>query len=80
MDSSDIRKHRTDVFKLSQLLTPAETNAIPEKVYNDFHRFLDHFPKESPEWQSIAMAIGTRKKDFATSLLDLLRNCFTAIK
>lgn len=79
VDSRDVRKHRTDIFKLSQLLIPAETNAVAKTVLNDFHRFLDHFPEESPEWSGIAMAVGSKRKDFASAVLHILRNYFTAI-
>ena len=57
VDERDIRKHRTDVFRLSQLLTPARPVSVPESVRADLFRFLDHFPADSPEWPGILQAL-----------------------
>ena len=80
VDSTDIKKHRTDVFRLSQLLTPSEPVSVPGSVHTDLQRFLDRFPEDSPEWQSISKAIGNRGKGFAAATLDVLRNGFIALE
>lgn len=78
VDSTDIKKHRTDVFRLSQLLTPAEPVSVPGSVHADLHRFLDRFPEDSPEWPGISKAIGNMGKGFAGATLNVLRNGFIA--
>lgn len=41
VDSSDVRKHKKDVFRLAQLLTGNENIALPEAVAQDMQEFLD---------------------------------------
>lgn len=41
IDSKDVRKHRNDVFRLTELLNPAETIQAPAAVLEDIHRFIE---------------------------------------
>lgn len=41
IDESDIKKHRNDVFRLSQLLNPGEVIEVPPTVACDIRRFLE---------------------------------------
>ncbi len=54
VDSKNIKKHRDDAFKLSQLLPIDATEAIDLRLLADFHAFLDRFPPDSDEWVAIA--------------------------
>ncbi len=76
VDSRDIKKHRTDVFRLSQLLTPAEPVSVPANVHEDLLRFLDHFPEDSADWVGISQALGVRTEGFAAATLNVLRRAF----
>lgn len=80
VDSRDIKKHRTDIFRLSQLLSPAETVSVPRRVHADLQRFLDRFTEGSPEWPSILQTLSGRGGNPAftpTDILDALRRGFT---
>ncbi len=41
VDSRHLRKHRNDVLRLSQLLTPGQQHALPATISADVARFLD---------------------------------------
>ena len=41
VDSKDIRKHRNDVFRLTQLLNPSEQIQTPAAVLQDISRFVE---------------------------------------
>lgn len=41
VDSKDIRKHRNDIFRLSELLNPSETVRVPATVMQDIRRFME---------------------------------------
>lgn len=40
----DLQKHHQDVFKLADLLDPANPIPIPERIKEDLRRFLNQFP------------------------------------
>ena len=40
VDSSDIKKHKIDVFRLYQLLTPSTVVVLPESIREDMIRFV----------------------------------------
>lgn len=61
IDQRDINKHRTDIFKLALLLS-GERTTIPPAIGIDLEQFLDHFPKDSPEWDSIRNSSGLKSR------------------
>ncbi|MCX7044994.1 MAG: hypothetical protein NTX50_05845 [Candidatus Sumerlaeota bacterium] len=61
VDDRDIRKHRSDVFKLALLLPQDRPMTISESVREDLLNFLRHFPADSPEWESIRQSSGIPK-------------------
>lgn len=46
VDSKDIRKHRNDVFRLSELLSPSETIQPPVTVLQDIRHFIELSEKD----------------------------------
>lgn len=48
IDSKDIRKHKNDVFRLTELLTPSQGTLayIPETVKNDMKEFITNISNE----------------------------------
>jgi len=58
VDLADIRKHRNDVFRLALTLPAAPGPERSEKIVEVVRSFLEAFPKDSPEWQSIQQALG----------------------
>jgi len=49
IDSKDIDKHRTDVFRLAATLDGEPGPAVGAGVSYDLREFLAAFPSESPE-------------------------------
>lgn len=47
IDTADIKKHRNDIFRLSELLTPGSKAKLPEKVLRDFHLSLEELSHEA---------------------------------
>ena len=41
VDSSDIKKHKKDVFRLAQLFTPSTSSSLPESVRSDMAEFCE---------------------------------------
>ncbi len=57
IDSKDIDKHRTDVFRLAATL-PGETGPeLSNTITKDLSRFLAAFPEDSQEWQPILASL-----------------------
>jgi len=59
IDSKDIEKHRTDVFRLAATLPGEPGPAIGAAISSDLREFLAAFPSESPEWPSILASLKT---------------------
>lgn len=71
VDSKSIKKHKNDVFRLSQLLTAESRQVLDEEIADDMKRFLDEMAKETVDLK----ALGIRGFDQA-SIVSLLRNCY----
>jgi hypothetical protein len=48
VDEKDIRKHKNDVFRLYQVLSPETRVALPESVKTDMRQFLDQIVGGGP--------------------------------
>ncbi len=59
IDSKDIDKHRTDVFRLAATLPGEPGPAVGAGVSSDLREFLAAFPSENPEWPSILASLKT---------------------
>ena len=46
IDSSDIKKHKKDVFRLAQLFTPNTSSVLPESIRNDMLEFCKNVHAE----------------------------------
>lgn len=46
IDEKDIRKHRNDVIRLYQLLSPADRISTPQSIKSDLTSFLDHLQND----------------------------------
>jgi len=60
VDSSNIKKHRTDVFALALTLPGEAGPALPESIRDDLRQFLEAFPGASAEWQAILASLKSR--------------------
>lgn len=57
VDSKDIDKHGTDVFRLAATLPGEPGTDMPPAVQSDLSRFLQAFAETSPEWPRIMDAL-----------------------
>ena len=71
VDEDDVKKHRSDVFRLASILPVGESVALPGALATDLGRFLDAFPAASPEWPGIVQSL--RSKGIRLPAADLLR-------
>jgi hypothetical protein len=66
VDSKDIQKHRTDVFRLGATLSGESGGHLAQRIEQDLKTFLAAFPEERSEWPSI---LGSLKTTFGNSKL-----------
>lgn len=57
MDSRDIAKHRSDVFRLAGTLPGEAGPQLAPAIIDDLIRFLHSFPENSPEWDAILASV-----------------------
>jgi len=53
IDSSDIKKHRNDVFHLAATLPGEPGPELPSTIQDDLRKFLEAFPEDSKDWKGI---------------------------
>jgi hypothetical protein len=54
VDSKNIKKHKSDVFKISQLLAPTQTVEVSDSIKNDMRKFIKAMADETidlKEWK-----------------------------
>ena len=71
VDSKNIKKHKNDVFRLSQLITEESRQALNEEIEADMKRFLNGIEKENIDLKSLGIRGFSQK-----SIISLLRNCY----
>lgn len=71
VDSKNIKKHKNDVFRLSQLITEESRQALNEEIEADMKRFLNEIEKENIDLKSLGIRGFSQK-----SIISLLRNCY----
>jgi hypothetical protein len=59
VDSRDINKHRTDVFRLATTLSEEMGPHLPQSIKRELSSFLENFPPESSDWPSILASVGS---------------------
>ena len=72
--ADNIKKHRSDVFRLLRLLAPADRFDIEDSIASDLVRFLEHFPPESPEWSHINEALSDSDLPPPDAMISQLRD------
>jgi len=55
VDSKHIRKHKNDVFRLSQVLTPESTVELPTAIAQDLRQFLDQMTQDLPDLKNLGI-------------------------
>jgi hypothetical protein len=55
VDSKEIGKHKKDIFRLFQLLTPESSVQLPASIADDFKQFLDLMVQSPPDLKSLGI-------------------------
>lgn len=55
IDSKDIKKHKNDVFRLYQLLSPEKNIVLHKTIAKDMRLFMDTVIKESPDLKNLGI-------------------------
>lgn len=54
IDADDIKKHKTDIFRLGALLTADTRYELPDSIGGDFNKFMETVHQELPETAMLA--------------------------
>ena len=55
VDSKNIRKHKNDVFRLTELIDPTVRIAMPAGVYRDIHEFVQRMDSENVDLKQLGL-------------------------
>lgn len=70
IDSKNIRKHKNDVFRLTELIDPDETIEVPVSVLMDLREFIQHMSKETVDMKQLGLT-GTTKEQILDELYSI---------
>lgn len=79
VDTDNIKKHRSDVFRLAATLPGEAGPDLPQAIKTDLAAFLEAFPIESDEWPAILASIkntlggGIRPADLRSAIRTYFR-------
>lgn len=76
VDSRDVRKHRNDVFRLTDLVNPEKRISVPETVLNDMNRFIEAMRTEQIDLKQLGI-VGRKQEDILKELQHMF--CFHVI-
>jgi hypothetical protein len=78
IDSQNIKKHRSDAFRLAATLPEEPGPELPASFLSDLSRFLDAFQLSSPEWPAILDSVQAtlRIRLSAERLRSALSTCY----
>ncbi len=71
IDSSDIRKHRNDIVRLTAILTQEVINDLPVSIAQDLTELIKEFRKDPPDVAAIAKTLGILNLDIETIIQQL---------
>ena len=78
IDEDDIKKHKTDIFRLATLLTADARYVLPNPIGNDFNTFMEKVNDELPDAAMLA-AMGAPGIDMK-NLYAQLRSNFQIVR
>ena len=70
VDSKNIKKHKNDVFRLTELIDPTVKITAPQGVYTDVQEFAQRMQSESIDMKQLGL-IGRTKDRILDELKDL---------
>ena len=62
VDSKNIKKHKNDVFRLTELIDPTVKIAAPPKVYADIQEFVQRVKNENVDTKQLGLVGRTKEK------------------
>jgi len=71
IDSSNIKKHKNDVFRLLANVTPSSRVETAEEIQNDINKFIELIKKDKPDFKNL----GIRGTSFY-ELMEVLESTF----
>lgn len=71
VDSKNIRKHKNDVFRLTQLLTAETTQPVSKEISHDMKKFLTDIADEAVDLKSLGIKGSSKER-----MLEILRHCY----
>jgi hypothetical protein len=72
VDSKNIRKHKNDIFRLTDLLNSEMKVATPQAVINDVHEFVERMKKEPIDLKQLGI-VGRQKEEILDELEKIYR-------
>ena len=74
VDSKNIKKHKNDVFRLTELLDPTVKIVTPSGVYEDMQKFVDRMENETVDVKQLCW-INRMMKKWTEKVLKHMENC-----
>ena len=62
VDGKNIKKHKNDVFRLTELIDPTAKIAAPQGVYADIQEFVHRMKKENVDIEQLGLVGRTKEK------------------
>lgn len=70
VDSKNIKKHKNDVFRLTELIDPTVKIATPSGVYEDMQKFVDRMKNETVDVKQLGL-VGRTKEQILQEVKEL---------
>ncbi len=70
VDSKNIKKHKNDVFRLTELLYPETRVLVPETVYYDIREFISHMETENIQLKKLGV-VGQEKEEILKGFMKM---------
>lgn len=74
IDSKNIRKHKNDIFRLSELITAETLIEVPSSIFQDIEDFIEQMASEDLDSKSLGLRRGK------TEMLQRIRDAYTIKK
>lgn len=74
IDSKNIRKHKNDIFRLSELITAETLIEVPSSIFQDIKDFIEQMASEDLDSKSLGLRRGK------TEMLQRIRDAYTIKK
>ena len=70
VDSKNIKKHKNDVFRLTELIDPTLTIKAPHRVYVDVQEFIQRMQNESVDVKQLGL-VGRTKDQILKEIINV---------